>query len=401
MKLSSRLLIREVDEYVHIMNPITGKLITLTSELFELLPSAEEKDIDDDVLDVLTVSEEKAIPNSRKYRKSLIDLGLEYNFPTIVNIELTRRCLLDCKHCYITSQDHKSCEIKGVEDLSEEKVYRLVEELRDMGVFLLVLTGGEPCIAKNIKSFVEACGKYNMDFELFSALQVIPDWLEESKRELARVQVSIYSTDPKIHDDITQKIGSLEISLENIQICKDKGLYVEIATPLMHLNFEERNRIEEYFAKIGIKQNFSWPIVSEYYSEHTDKYSLNVSNEQFLTFVKERPDFLIQCAWNDPESSLCEAGIAIFAILANGSVWPCSQYPLSVGNILDQEIRKIYLSDEMKKAIEYKAGDLSYSCGLCNFCMGTNYSETGDPLAQPDFMAEAIEYVNLKRKEGK
>ena len=398
MKLSSRLLIREVGKYVHILNPITGKLVTLTSKLFDLVPSAEEKDIDGEVLDVITITDEKATSNSRNYRKTLIDLGLEYKFPTIVNIELTRRCLLDCKHCYITSEDHKSHKINLVEGLSDKKVFQLVEELKKMGVFLIVLTGGEPCIAQNIQFFVEACKKYNMSFELFSALQVIPDWLEHSKLELARIQVSIYSINPKIHDDITRKDGSLAISLENIRRCKEKGIYVEVATPLMSLNFDDRNSIEEYFIQRGIRQNFSWPIVSEYYSEHTNKYDLNVSSEQFLTFIGERPDFLIQCTWDNPESSLCEAGVSIFAILADGSVWPCSQYPISVGNILSQNIEEIYFGNDMQKAIKYKVSDLCDSCGLCNFCMGTNYSETGDPLIQPDFMVQTIEYVNLRRK---
>jgi hypothetical protein len=57
----------------------------------------------------------------------------------------------------------------------------------------------------------------------------------------------------------------------------------------------------------------------------------------------------------------------------------------------------------MKKAISFSPKDLSKDCKYYNFCIGNNYSETGDPLEQPVFMTELLHYANknLKKKGGK
>ncbi len=402
MELSDELVIRVIGEFAHILNPFTGKLVSLSLEDFKLLKDATVKDLDTENLKTIQIPNKKT-PNSRKFRTNLINLGAEYHFPTIVNIEITRRCLLDCKHCYITSEEHKSSKKKGLELLNREEIDTLVKELRDMGVFLIVLTGGEPCIASNVKDYIDACNKYNVMFELFSCLQIIPDWLNSSLKNLSRIQVSIYSLENQIHDSITQKVGSLENSLKNIKKLKDKGFYIEIATPIMTLNFENRHEISKYFEDLGIKQNFSWPILNEYYTPHTGKSSLNISKEQFLQFNKENPDFIIHCEWETKDMPLCVAGISVFSISADGNVFPCSQYPLVIGNLFEEKISTLYKSKKMKDAISYRVKDLCSDCEHYNFCIGNNYTETGDPLKQPTFMAESLNYAikNISKKGGK
>jgi radical SAM protein with 4Fe4S-binding SPASM domain len=389
-----------VGEFSHILNPFTGKLVSLSIEDFKLLKDATKEDLDREILETIHIPNKKA-PNSRKFRTNLINLGAEYNFPTVVNIEITRRCLLDCKHCYITSEEHKNSKRKGLELLNKDEIDTLIKNLHDMGVFLIVLTGGEPCISSNIRDYIDACTKYNVMFEIFSCLQIIPDWLNSSLKNLSRIQVSIYSLDDEIHDSITQKVGSLKNSLRNINKLKKMGFYIEIATPIMTLNFEDRVEINKYFKDLGIQQNFSWPILNEYYTPHTQKTSLNISKEQFLQFTKEDPDFLIHCEWKIKDLPLCEAGISVLSISADGSVFPCSQYPLMVGNIFEEEIHAIYQGKRMKDAISYKAEDLCSDCEYYNFCIGNNYTETGDPLKQPTFMVESLNYAmkDISKKE--
>lgn len=402
MILSENLIIRKVDKFAHILNPYTGSVVTLHLDEFKQLNKTNEKDIDQEILETIKIPP-NSMMNSRLFRSSLINLGFEYFFPTIVNIEITRRCLLDCKHCYITPEEHMNKEIKGVESLSKREVFQLIKKLRDLGVFLVVLTGGEPCISKNIKYFIQACHKYNMTFEIFSSLQIIPEWFNNTLKNLARIQVSVYSTKDNIHDFITQKPGSLKHSLENISKLKNIGFYIEIATPLMNINFDDRKNITKYFKKLEIKHNFSWPILNEYYSTKTNKSLLNISKEDFALFAEETPDYIIDCKWDNKDKSLCEAGISVFSISAEGKVFPCSQYPLEVGNIFENDIKEIYNGNNMKEAISYKPADLCEDCEYYNFCIGNNYSETGDPLKQPTFMAESLKYAkeNLKRKEVK
>lgn len=403
MQIPKGIIVRQLDKYAHLLNPYTGDIISLHKSDFKSLENVKEKEIDSEIIQALHLPRDKKIC-SRNFRAKLVDLGASYRFPTIVNIEITRRCLLDCKHCYISSQEHTSIEIKGVENMTRKEVDKLMRDLHRMGVFLVVLTGGEPMISRNFSYFLEASKKYNMIVEIFSCLQILPkSVITQEENNIGRFQVSIYSLKGSIHDSITNRRGSLENSLKNIKVLKEKGFYIEIATPLMNINYKERNNIKKYFKKIGIAQDFSWPIFNEYYTERTNKSELNITNEEFLQFVKENPSFLFKCSYPNQENSPCVAGNSVFSIAADGSVFPCSQFPMQIGNIFTkgENIKEIYDGPNMDKVRRYRVKDIKENTDIYNFCMGNNFSETGDPLKQPLFIKDSINYClkNLKRKE--
>ena len=403
MQIPKNIIIRKIGKYVHLLNPYSAQIITLYEKDFQKLQKVNKEYIDNEILSVLCVPKGKHL-SLRAFRSKLVDLGAEYKFPTIVNIEITRRCLLDCKHCYISSEEHKSKIIKGIDNMTPKEVGELMKNLYEMGVFLVVLTGGEPMISKSFSYFLKASKKYPMIIEIFSCLQLIhKDILKQENNNIGRFQISIYSIKDDIHDEITNKKGSLSKSIENIKTLKQKGYYIEVATPLMKLNYKDRKYIKKYFNSLGIEQDFSWPIFNEYYTEKTNKSDLNVSKDEFLQFTKENPSFIVKCTHENEKNAICVAGLSVFSLSADGSVFPCSQFPMPVGNIFQngQNIKTIYDGITMEKVRKYEVKDIKKNDNIYNFCMGNNFSETGDPLKQPLFIKNSIKYClkNLDRKE--
>lgn len=66
--------------------------------------------------------------------------GFHLEVPPLVWLELTRRCNLDCPHCYINGGAARDGEMGTTELLS------CVDELADMGVWAIAITGGEPML---------------------------------------------------------------------------------------------------------------------------------------------------------------------------------------------------------------------------------------------------------------
>jgi len=243
-----------------------------------------------------------------------------------------------------------------------------------------------------------------MVVEIFSNLQQIPRWFAEddNKYRVNRFQTSIYSIDPKVHDLVTSGKGSLKNTLKNLKLIKGLGYRVEVASPLMCFNFETRMKTKKYFADRHITQSFSWPIVNEYYEGHKGKDTLNITKDQFIQFVEENPDFMMCPAFENMEH-ICSAGRLLFSISAEGDVFPCSQFPRKMGNIKEESIENIMRGRRMCGVACLSPKDIDKKEYLYNFCMGNNYSETGDPLKVSEFSKKMYkQYENyIKRKEVK
>jgi hypothetical protein len=61
MNLSDELIVRTVGRYVHILNPFTGKLVSLSIKDFKLLKDAGEKDIDTEILKTIQIPSKKTL----------------------------------------------------------------------------------------------------------------------------------------------------------------------------------------------------------------------------------------------------------------------------------------------------------------------------------------------------
>ncbi len=55
MNLSDELIVRTVGEFSHILNPFTGKLVSLSIEDFKLLKDATKEDLDREILETIHI----------------------------------------------------------------------------------------------------------------------------------------------------------------------------------------------------------------------------------------------------------------------------------------------------------------------------------------------------------
>jgi len=397
------ILYRVVNGKSHVLNYTTGEVMSFNvkkKDILELMSllSDSKSDILNDVRKFFVRTSDR--PNTRLCRSNLIDLGMQFSFPTIVNLELNKNCNLQCIHCYIGNKNLKSVIPSIFQAMEEAQIHDFLNSLKRSGVFLIVLTGGEPFINKNLKRFLRIATEKDFITEIFSNLQYIPDWFLETDPKslrIGRIQTSVYSSHSKVHDGVTTVDGSFKKTTENLCLLRERGYYVEVATPLMSKNFKTRNDTILRFKDLGIRQDFSWPIVNEYQNLRSNKSSLNISENQIRQFAIEHPDFFIRFSVRNPQESICAAGKALFGITSNGDVWPCSQYPLTIGNICNNDIHQILKSPAMLEIGNRSKALLDKGVSF-NFCMGTNYAETGNAFQQPDFMVKGISGITTKER---
>src|SRR6266581_9662442 len=73
--------------------------------------------------------------------------ALKLGIPLSVQLDLTYRCNEKCVHCYLDHHDHG--------EMTTSEIKRLLKEMADAGVFILVLSGGEIFLRKDFFEILE------------------------------------------------------------------------------------------------------------------------------------------------------------------------------------------------------------------------------------------------------
>lgn len=308
----------------------------------------------------------------------------EKRVPYLVNIELLTGCNLDCVHCYIPKHDEQK--------LSYNDIDNIFKQLKELGTFIIVLTGGEIFARKDIFDIIERARFYGFRIILFTNATLLNPKKIERLKELYvyEVSTSIYSLDSRIHDLITTVEGALDRTLRNIRLIKDVGINVEVKTPFMIYNKDCFDDIANYCKDNEYAFNSSTVIFGTTDGSRTNsEIQIDGKDLEVLTEKKDNYSQNVNSNWNkinfDEEDYICNDLRSTLGIDSKGDVYPCSSFPIKIGNIREKSLKDIWDSDEEKKIQFMKKRDLKkcvdcQKVKYCDICPGLSYMETKDYL---------------------
>ena len=276
----------------------------------------------------------------------LIRRTVERHLPWSVHLDLTYRCNERCIHCYLDHEDHgemKTAEIKNV-----------LEQLAHSGTLFLTLSGGEIFLREDLFDLLEFARSLHFDISLKTNALLIDAARARKLRELSvrRIQISIYSAEPAVHDAITKVRGSLQRTLTAIRFLQTEGLQVKIACPLMKQNLTAYRNVQTLAAELGVPYVLDMTI--------TPKMDGDMSLLQLRNSAQSLLPILRDPTLNPPSASLdgtkatplstgsatssgmesqayddipCSAGHNSCYISPYGDVFPCVQMPVATGNL--------------------------------------------------------------------
>jgi radical SAM protein with 4Fe4S-binding SPASM domain len=238
---------------------------------------------------------------------------------------------------------------------------------------------------------------------------------------LLGVQVSLYSMNPIIHDEITQMKGSFEKTKNAILKLIDNDIPLQISCPIMRQNRDCYNDVIQWAKRHKVHVGADYVIIAGY--NHTTQNlkcrlsideikevisSKIVSDTNYLEQIELSAEERKDITSNDFVCSICRFSICI---TENGNVYPCAGWQdYIVGNVKETSLKNIwdnsekvqYLRDLRKKdfPICIQCADKEY----CTMCMvrNANESPSGDPLAVNEFFCSIARFnkkIMLEWKE--
>lgn len=167
------------------------------------------------------------------HRRKVIDLSL----PLALQIELTERCNFKCPFCYNNSG------IRKESDIHLEEMKRILFDLKALGgVFLCVLSGGEPLLYKDeLLELMDILHEDKVGMVLITNGYFMD---EEFVKKICKydwywIQISLDSSIPIIHDEIRGVEGSYSRAINAISLLKKYGLPVAISSVICDKNVDD------------------------------------------------------------------------------------------------------------------------------------------------------------------
>lgn len=142
--------------------------------------------------------------NSLRRNRLFLKAALTGKVPVYVQYAVTKRCNLNCRMCRTTASRQEEVE------LTLEEISKIADILSEIGIGILILTGGEPMLKDDLAKIVGIFTERGIKVRLqTNAIPATGDKVAELvSAGLKEVTVSLNSLHPEVNDRITGLKGS-------------------------------------------------------------------------------------------------------------------------------------------------------------------------------------------------
>jgi len=264
-----------------------------------------------------------------------------------LEFQITDRCNLRCRHCYIGEGLYQ--------DLPIEKILRVLKEFEEIQGLRLLLSGGEPLLHPHFWEINEILREYPFRSVLLSNGTLINKTTSEKLR-VHEVQVSLDGM-KEGHESIRGE-GTFEKTLQAIDHLQEANLRVSIATMIHRKNLKEFDKLASLiqFKNIG-EWNVDIPCIAGRMVENKDIW---VSPSEAGTYFQYGYGGGLHTS---EKNATC--GAHLCAILPNGDVAKCGLFSQETVGSVDEGLRSCW---ERIPRIQLK--ELTCNCSEIEECRG-------------------------------
>ncbi len=252
------------------------------------------------------------------------------DFPIAGSLELTLRCNVRCRHCYILYPGATTGE------MSTGEVIAILDKLADQGVLFLLLTGGEIFARCDFRDIYLHAKRLGFLLTLFTNATLIDDEMADFLAEWPprRIEVTIYGHTEETYEKVTGVRGSFARFRRGVELLRERKLPLALKTVAMRSNLHEFEQIKTWAEDLGVPFRFDAIInprldggtsVLQERLAPNDVVRLDGTTEAHRAHFQE----LLLKAQQRPRSDKafsCGAGIKTFHIDPRGHLHPCMMW---------------------------------------------------------------------------
>ena len=181
-----------------------------------------------------------------EYVNRLFAKSAKRGIPLSGTFELTARCNLRCRMCYIHREENDG-EIK-TDEFSAEEWLNIAKEAQQCGMLFLLLTGGEPFIRPDFEEIYRRCRELGIIVSINTNGTMLGEKQVELLRKLPpqRVNITLYGASEATYEKLCRSGSAFERAYRAVAMLTEAGVPVKINYSVTPYNIGDLDAVERF-----------------------------------------------------------------------------------------------------------------------------------------------------------
>ena len=324
--------------------------------------------------------------------------------PHVVAWNLTRRCNLECTHCYISAGPRESAS----DELTTAECRRITDEILAINASpMFILSGGEPLLRDDLGAIASYAVRRGATVVVGTNGTLLTDDRIAQLQDagVTGVAVSIDSLSDRHHDNFRHGSGARVATVGALASLRAHRLDFIVQTTAHRGNRDEIGGLVDWAAGEGaVAFNLYFLVATGRGARLTDltpdEYEALLAElvdhqrrylGRMMVRAKCAPHFMRHLHRADPDSPIlnyatrCPCGVQYCRITPDGKLTPCPYLPTQAGDLRRQSFGDIWRESPLFH--ELRSSPLGGKCGRCEYrqvcggCRARAFALEGDVLA--------------------
>lgn len=330
--------------------------------------------------------------------------------PLIGTFELTARCNLACKMCYI----RRPASDMGIilRERGAEEWIRLGEEAAHAGTLLLLLTGGEPLLRNDFRQIYERLRQMGFIITLYTNATLVTPELANFFARLPpnKVEITLYGASPETYQAVCGSARAFEQTLRGIELLQGAGLEIGLRSTIIRNNIDDLEALKRF----ADERNLSFIYVMQVFKavrgaeSKAEKERLAVTEILDIAPFGNKPHQGEECPADYYESYIkvpentdglfCAAGKCSYWITWDGRMLPCSLMDYPYVPVFESAFSTAW--ETIKESVKSITAPTACQCceyrPFCSVCPAKLQAETGSFTGLSPYICEMAKLVQKR-----
>ena len=354
--------------------------------------------------------------SGNEFEKYLRQKSAQALTPFSGGLELLPDCNMNCRFCYVHQNNNRRVE-KG-EILSAEEWIGIINQAYDMGLYSLLVTGGEPLLYPEFKKLFAWMSEKGLILTLNTNGTLFDEsWIDFFKNYGVRqFNVTLYGTDNETYEKLCGFKNGYSKVMNTLRLMKEAGFHFRISVSVVPENMHQLERMKEIANELDVAISYAT------YMFPASRKEIN-PEEQYRMKPEEAAEAAIRCyhlqyphvdyeatcryslsklaapqRFNHVEGFVCYAGKSDFWLSWNGQMRVCGMFSMPE---LSYNLKEKSFAECWQSLVEdsHKLHSVCRECSeckmrdLCQSCPAINYAESRQLDGKPEYQCRMTKHM--------